>query len=54
MSQNSDFFSGKVAVVTGASTGIGPGLSRKLLDNGSEVYMSSRTPEHIAEAAESL
>jgi NADP-dependent 3-hydroxy acid dehydrogenase YdfG len=54
MSANSEFFGGKVAVVTGASTGIGLGLSRKLLETGAEVYLSSRTPAHIAEAAESL
>lgn len=54
MSENTGFFGGKVAVVTGASTGIGLGLSRKLLESGAEVYMSSRTPAHIAEAAESL
>lgn len=54
MSENSEFFGGKVAVVTGASTGIGLGLSRKLLESGAEVYMSSRTPAHIADAAESL
>lgn len=54
MSENSKFFGGKVAVVTGASTGIGLGLSKKLLESGAEVYMSSRTPAHIASAAESL
>lgn len=54
MSENTKFFGGKVAVVTGASTGIGLGLSRKLLESGAEVYMCSRTPAHIAEAAESL
>ena len=54
MSESDKFFGGKVAVVTGASTGIGLGLSRKLLESGAEVYMSSRTPAHIAKAAESL
>jgi len=54
MNDNSEFFRGTVAVVTGASTGIGLGLSRKLLESGAEVYMSSRTPAHIAKAAESL
>lgn len=54
MSQRDDFFSRKVAVVTGASTGIGFGLSKKLLESGAEVFMSSRTPAHIAEAAEAL
>lgn len=54
MSENDKFFGGKVAVVTGASTGIGLGLSTKLLESGAEVYMSSRTPAHIAKAAQSL
>jgi NADP-dependent 3-hydroxy acid dehydrogenase YdfG len=54
MSENHAFFSGKVAVVTGASTGIGLGLSRKLLESGAAVYMSSRTPAHIADAVQSL
>ncbi len=48
------FFRGKTAIITGASTGIGLGLSRALLARGAEVYMSSRTPENIAAAAESL
>ena len=54
MSEDDTFFGGKVAVVTGASTGIGLGLSRKLLEAGARVYMSSRTPVHIAEAADAL
>jgi short-subunit dehydrogenase len=52
--QDNDFFNGKTAIITGASTGIGLGLSRGLLARGAEVYMSSRTPENIAAAAESL
>lgn len=48
------FFKGKIAIITGASTGIGLGLSRGLIARGAEVYMSSRTPENIAAAAESL
>jgi NADP-dependent 3-hydroxy acid dehydrogenase YdfG len=51
---DSGFFKGKIAVITGASTGIGLGLSRGLIARGAEVYMSSRTPENIAAAAESL
>lgn len=48
------FFQDKVVIITGASTGIGLGLSRGLLDRGARVYMSSRTPKNIAAAAESL
>lgn len=51
---DNDFFKDKVAIITGASTGIGLGLSRGLLARGAEVYMSSRTPKNIAAAAESL
>jgi NADP-dependent 3-hydroxy acid dehydrogenase YdfG len=51
---DSGFFKGKIAIITGASTGIGLGLSRGLIARGAEVYMSSRTPENIAAAAESL
>ncbi|MFV9472849.1 SDR family NAD(P)-dependent oxidoreductase [Advenella sp. RU8] len=51
---NEDFFKGKKVIITGASTGIGLGLSRALLARGAEVYMSSRTPQNIAAAAESL
>ena len=51
---DSGFFKGKTAIITGASTGIGLGLSRGLLARGAEVSLSSRTPENIAAAAESL
>lgn len=54
MRENNGFFSGKTAIITGASTGIGLGLSRALLASGAAVYASSRTPAHIAEAAESV
>ncbi len=54
MEERKRFFQGKVAVITGASTGIGLGLARKLLESGAEVFLSSRTAAHIAEAAVSL
>jgi NADP-dependent 3-hydroxy acid dehydrogenase YdfG len=54
MSENDKFFGDKVAVITGAATGIGLGLGRKLLESGAAVYMSSRTPAHIAQAAAAL
>jgi len=52
--RDNGFFKDKVAIITGASTGIGLGLSRGLLARGAEVYMCSRTPGNIAAAAESL
>lgn len=48
------FFKDKVAIITGASTGIGLGLTRGLLERGAEVYMCSRTAKNVAAAAESL
>lgn len=54
MEERKRFFQGKVAVITGASTGIGLGLARKLLESGAEVFLSSRTAAHIAEAGVSL
>lgn len=49
-----DLFDGKTCVVTGASTGIGLGLSRQLLARGATVWMCSRTPANIRAAGESL
>ena len=49
-----DLFDGKTCIVTGASTGIGLGLSRQLLARGATVWMCSRTPANIRAAGESL
>ena len=43
--------SGKVALVTGASQGIGLGIARELAQEGARVAISSRTRERIAAAA---
>jgi len=45
-------FEGKVAIVTGASTGLGPVMSRMLVDEGAKVLMAARRVELVeAEAA---
>lgn len=47
-------FEGKTCVVTGASTGIGFGLSKRLLELGATVWLCSRTPSHMEAAREKL
>jgi NAD(P)-dependent dehydrogenase (short-subunit alcohol dehydrogenase family) len=47
-------FAGRVAVVTGASRGIGLGVARRLVDEGARVVLTARTPEPLADAAASL
>jgi NAD(P)-dependent dehydrogenase (short-subunit alcohol dehydrogenase family) len=44
----------KVAIVTGASRGIGLGIARRLVDDGARVVITARKPEALAEAVESL
>ncbi len=45
---------GKVAVVTGGGTGIGFGISTCLAQAGADLIITSRKPEHLAPAEESL
>src|SRR5688572_33508717 len=46
--------SGKVALVTGASQGIGFGIAKELAQEGARVAISSRTKERIAAAASEI
>ena len=46
--------SGKVAVVTGASKGIGAAMARGLAEFGAKVMVSSRKPESVFEIAQAL
>ncbi|HEY0952462.1 SDR family oxidoreductase [Nocardioides sp.] len=45
---------GKVAIVTGASRGIGRGIAQRLVDEGAKVCLTARKPEALEEAVASL
>jgi len=47
-------FEGRVALVTGASRGIGLGIARRLVSEGARVCLTARKPEALAEAVDSL
>jgi NAD(P)-dependent dehydrogenase (short-subunit alcohol dehydrogenase family) len=44
----------RVAIVTGASRGIGFGVARSLVDAGAKVVITARKPDPLAEAVEQL
>ena len=47
-------FEGKVALVTGASRGIGLAIAQRLVDEGARVCITARKPDPLAEAVEVL
>jgi 3-oxoacyl-[acyl-carrier protein] reductase len=47
-------FEGKVAIVTGASTGLGPVMARMLADEGARLVLAARRAELVEEVAHSI
>lgn len=50
MSKNQNSLEGKVAIVTGASEGIGFGIASSLASSGASVYLIARTQEKLEKA----
>lgn len=48
-----EYYSGKKVWITGASSGIGAALSRKLVEAGAEILLSARNEDKLKEVAQS-
>ena len=42
---------GKVAIITGASTGLGPVMAKRFVDEGARVLLAARREELVRDAA---
>jgi len=51
---DSEYYTGKICIVTGANSGIGYSLSEELLKRGAIVYLAGRSREKIDAAAAQL
>lgn len=51
---NADMLSGKTAIVTGASRGIGAAIARRLCEVGANVVICSRSTESVSQTATAL
>ncbi len=49
-----DFFKSKVVLITGASSGIGKALSRKLSLRGARLVLAARNPQNLSTLAEEI
>lgn len=47
-------FEGKVAIVTGASTGLGPVMAKMLADEGAKLVLAARRAELVEDVAQSI